>query len=47
MLCGNTLRKLLGGETKNGTKHLHNHVDICVQKIALTRGKWGQKNVFF
>jgi len=34
-------KKLLGGEIKNGTKHLHHHLDICIQKKALIRGKGG------
>ncbi|XP_019454971.1 PREDICTED: zinc finger BED domain-containing protein RICESLEEPER 3-like [Lupinus angustifolius] len=30
--------KKLGGGSKNGTKHLHNHIELCVQKKIMTRG---------
>ncbi|KAJ1386816.1 Ribonuclease H-like superfamily [Sesbania bispinosa] len=30
---------LLGGSSKNGTKHLHQHMDICVQKKIAMRGQ--------
>ena len=42
----NYCKKLLGGETKNGTKHLHHHTNICIQKKALAKGKGGQKTLF-
>ncbi|XP_019459792.1 PREDICTED: zinc finger BED domain-containing protein RICESLEEPER 3-like [Lupinus angustifolius] len=31
-------KKQLGGSSRNGTKHLHNHMELCVQKIIMTRG---------
>ncbi|KAF1869298.1 hypothetical protein Lal_00018390 [Lupinus albus] len=31
-------RKQLGGSSRNGTKHLHNHMELCVQKKIMTRG---------
>jgi len=42
----NYCKKLLGGEIRNGTKHLHYHQDICIQNIVLTREKRGQKSFF-
>ncbi|KAF1858918.1 hypothetical protein Lal_00000738 [Lupinus albus] len=30
--------KQLGGSLRNGTKHLHNHMELCVQKKIMTRG---------
>ncbi|KAJ1376472.1 Zinc finger, BED-type [Sesbania bispinosa] len=35
----NYCKKLLGGSSKNGTKHLHQHMDICVQKKIAMRGQ--------
>ncbi|KAF1877758.1 hypothetical protein Lal_00038067 [Lupinus albus] len=31
-------RKQLSGSSRNGTKHLHNHMELCVQKKIMTRG---------
>ncbi|KAF1874153.1 hypothetical protein Lal_00041598 [Lupinus albus] len=31
-------RKQLDGSSRNGTKHLHNHMELCVQKKIMTRG---------
>lgn len=38
----NYCKKLLGGKAKNGTKHLHQHMEICVQRKISMRGKKGQ-----
>ncbi|KAJ1393036.1 Zinc finger, BED-type [Sesbania bispinosa] len=39
----NYYKKLLGGSSKNGTKHLHQHMNICVQcKIAMGGQNKGQ-----
>jgi len=43
----NYCKKLPSGEIKNGTRHLHHHLDICIQNKALTKGKGGQKTLFF
>lgn len=39
-------RKFLEGEAKNGTNHLHHHMERCIIKIAMARGKGG-KQCFF
>ncbi|KAF1892834.1 hypothetical protein Lal_00035478 [Lupinus albus] len=31
-------RKQLGRSSRNGTKYLHNHMELCVQKKIMTRG---------
>ncbi|KAJ1402667.1 Zinc finger, BED-type [Sesbania bispinosa] len=39
----NYCKKFLGGSSKNGTKHLHQHMEICIQrKIAMRGQKKGQ-----
>ncbi|KAJ1418042.1 Zinc finger, BED-type [Sesbania bispinosa] len=35
----NYCKKLLGGSSKNGTKHLHQHMNICVQRKIAMRGQ--------
>ena len=35
-------KKLLGGKSKNGTKHLWQHNEICVQYKIFMRGMKGQ-----
>nr|KYP54465.1 Putative AC transposase [Cajanus cajan] len=42
----NYCNKFLGGEARNGTKHLHHHLDICVLKKASTSWKGGQTMLF-